>query len=344
MDIEQINSTHSKHVARLLSDGRKPDNGTLVSIWRWIDGVSRNVAHLLGSKLYDMGRILLSEFRNFAGAFTEVLEKLRGIVFWVDILIWHVVKGWIAVQRKHMLARIAALGRYLIGVIHISTQAVLIIAVRGIRAEKRERVKAVNRAEYKARAAVRALHHVIEREAASGYVPDREQRINVIISLLDFAAARNPEIRAITRDIAGALLDLLSVDNPVARLLAGFLIGKVINRLGIDKAAGTLIADLAGPALARIHPSGIHDVILDLSSRAGAAEKQWAQFFEDGGSQVEQAGRDWRDITSGLTGAAIVAFTAQAILDPALWAAEVSGTIGAVANDVALKAAALFKG
>jgi len=137
---------------------------------------------------------------------------------------------------------------------------------------------------------------------------------------------------------------LLSVDDPIARITIGFLIKEVIDRLGIDKALGALIHNLLAPLLGQPVPHDLHDVIADLSARMIADETQWAQFFDDGGSQVEQAGKDWRNITGPVSSVAIVAFTAAAVADPSVWAKDIADTVGRVVNDVALNAVNLFGG
>ncbi len=114
--------------------------------------------------------------------------------------------------------------------------------------------------------------------------------------------------------------------------------------LGIDKAVGTLIDALLTGITGAPPPRNLHDVIADISIRLSQVEGQWAQFFTDGGSQVEQAGNDWKDITSVIGNTAIVAFAVQATVDPDGWAAEIADTLGAAANDLGTRAVTLFGG
>lgn len=344
MNIKDNSDNHARHVAKVIADSKSPDTDPLTGIWNWVNGVANGVDHFLHDTVLGGFKAILQHLQNLDSSVGDILNGLRRIVFWVDILVWHIVKSWIVKAEQRANASDNQLRHYLIGVIYISTQTVLTLAMRAINTERKQRLRQVRYAEARAKAEVRALHGVIEREAASGYRVQNDQRMSLIQHLLDFAAERNPAIRAITKDIAAGLLDLLSIDDPILRIAVGFLIKQVIDRLGIDKAVGTLIDDLLKPMLGSSPPHDVHDTIMDISGRLAAMEKQWAQFMEDGGSQVEQAGKDWRNITSLASGAAIVAFTVEAVIDPSRWASQIADTVGAAANDAAARASKLFGG
>ena len=344
MNFKDNNKRHSVKVAKLIRDSKPGSTDPLVGVWTWVNSVANGVDHFFTDTIPNGFKAVLQHLENLDASVRDVLDGMRRIVFWVDILIWHTVRSWLARERQRAQADNRRLSHYLIGVIYLSTQTVLTLCMRAIRAERRERIRQVKYAEARARSEIRAMHGVIEREAASGYQTENDQRISLIHRLLDFAAERNPELRSITRDIATGLLDLLSIDDPVLRIVTGFLIKQIVDRLGIDKAVGTLISDLIKPLTGSQPPKNLHDTIMDISARLAALEKHWAQFMQDGGSQVEQAGSDWRNITSIVSSIAIVAFTAEAVVAPNLWAAQISDTIGAAANDVVTRAVRLFGG
>lgn len=174
----------------------------------------------------------------------------------------------------------------------------------------------------------KALHQLIEREAASGYRAQYQGRLVAITGILGHLISRVPFLRDIIGKIIGGVIDLAGVEDPVARWVLTVLMTRVVGRLGVDKAAGQFAQDLLTPILGQPKPRDIHDVINDISQRMNAMERQWARFFADGGSQVEQAGKEWQAVTGPLADVALLAFFGAAVNDPARWAKDVQGTIG----------------
>lgn len=202
----------------------------------------------------------------------------------------------------------------------------------------------VDRAQAMAKREIRAMHRTIEQEAASGYRTGYRGRVSEITKVADFLANYNPLTRNLIGDLITGVLDLATIDDPLARLLLSAVMKHIIDHLAIDKAVGHWLDDLLAPILGQPRPLNLHDVIMDISQRLAAGEAQWSQFYADGGSQVEQAGRGWQEIISPVADVAIVAWLAEAYAAPTTWASQLSGTIGVVANDVADKFAALMKG
>lgn len=342
--IGQTNRDHAKSAAKQIKQSKTPSSNPIVGIWHWINGVASGVSHFLGHTLHSFGEAILFHLQHVVQTFQEAIDAFGRVIFWWERIVWHVIKGWIAKQYAQIKAYVKREVAYLIRLIYVATRAVLALALAAVRHERNERKVAVGRAEARARAQVKALHGVIEREAASGYRVSRDDRASLIVRLLDYAVIRNPEVKFLVGKIATGLLDILAIDDPILRVLLGFLIKHVIDRLGIDKAVGILISDLLAPLLGKPKPADLHDVIMDLSDRALALEKFAATFMEDGGAQVEQAGKDWREITGVVGNLAILGFTVQAVVAPKAWASEIDKTVGRVANDVALAAERLFGG
>ncbi len=344
MTIRDNTKRHARVTAKELTDPDSISTSYAAGLWKWIDGVANGVSHWIGSTVLGGFKAAFQHDVSIVQTFIDVMNTLRRIVFWVDYLVWHTVASWIAKLRKEQQANLLRAIRMLERLIYVRVSAVYALAMRAVRAERLARRKEVAYAEAEARARIKALHGTIEREAASGYRMQNTQRVSIIVKLLDYAATRNPAVRAVTGDIAKSVLDLIEIDDPILRIGLTFLVREVIDKLGIDKAVGTLIDALLTGITGAPPPRNLHDVIADISIRLSQVEGQWAQFFTDGGSQVEQAGNDWKDITSVIGNTAIVAFAVQATVDPDGWAAEIADTLGAAANDLGTRAVTLFGG
>ena len=212
-----------------------------------------------------------------------------------------------------------------------------------VTAEKQQRITA-DRLEHAAMLRqVAAALATVQDEAATGYKSGNTGRVSLIVKLTDELATRNPVIRLLVRDLVSLLLDVIATENPLERAALSFLLTQIINRLGIDRVAGDLLAALIGPLAGHPNPKTLHDVTGDLARRVSALEAQWARYMEDGGPEVDQAGKGWRDITSLGMDAAMLAFLGAAVANPTGWAREVSGTAGALASDTIRATADLIR-
>jgi hypothetical protein len=342
-DLKTTNAGHARLAAKRKVSGNSTDPVSGNTTWHWINGIADAIGHFFSTSIVDLARIVKDLGFDYLHAFRETIDAMMRIQFWVTRLVWHTVWGWVWRLKRQTRAQIHHTRLSLIRLLFVVSNQVLAVALKWVRAERRARIRDVNHARAQAKAEIRAMHHTVEREAASGYRVGQQDRLSLIQHLLDYAVARDPLLRDIVGRMSGLILDLLAVDDPPVRLLLGFLINHVIDRLGIDKSVGTAIRDLLDPILGKPKPDDIHDVIVDLSDRMLAMETQWGKFFTNGGAQVEQAGDFWRDITSPIGTAAIVAFSAQAITDPDKWAQEITSTVGRAANDVITGAAHLFR-
>lgn len=208
--------------------------------------------------------------------------------------------------------------------------------------EHKAMLQAFAAAEAYTRRLVSALHSTIEKETSSGYSATLRDRATLVSRIADTIATRNPAVRTAVSEVIRIILDLLAVDDPLARLAATFLLREVIDRLGIDKAAGVLLADVAGPLLADPRPKGLHDVIGNMGLRLDALESQWATFMGDGGPQVLQAGREWKNITSLLADAGMLAFFGGMVAAPAATAADTAAVLSGVIRETGTAVTALL--
>ncbi len=237
------------------------------------------------------------------------------------------LRAWTARQLAAVSRSVFDLQAYLTKLIALTRRQVESELIAGLRREKHHRVLGDTRTGRHATLQVRALHHQIEREAASAYRQGYQGRIGAISRIADYLASHNPAVRGLLDRLVIIVLDLAAVDNPPVRLLAGFLIRHVIERLGLDRLGARAVSDLLSPLLDHPHPRDLPTVIGDVSARLGALEGQQAQFWADGGAEVEQAGKQWANITSPVVDIAIIAWLAQAAADPQRWARELTGAV-----------------
>lgn len=273
----------------------------------------------------------------------EIGETFLRVIVKVVTLYIAALRRWTANQLAALRALVWRLYYQLLHLIHYSLRLAFDYTRRLVRIEALARRRAVAAAEAKARAEVRQLHQVIEREAASAYRQGLDARLSLIQHLAGMLARFNPEVRHLLADLVGGVLDLASVDDPLARLVLGFLMKQVIDRLGIDKAAGDLVSALLAPLLGDPKPHDLHDVVLDISKRLQAMEQQWSTFFADGGSQVEQAGEQWQQLQNPVLAAALLANFGAAAADPTGWARTVADVIGPVTDGILIGAADLIR-
>lgn len=343
-DLKTTNSGHAKITAKHIKVSGNSTKQVEGDYWHWINGISDSIGHFFGTTIVNLAKVVRDLGFDYIDAFREAVSAIWRLEAKFERYIWHTVWGWLFRLRKHTTAQIHHTKLQLIRLLFVVSNQVLAVALKWVRSERRARIRDVNRARAQARSEIRALHHTIEREAASGYRVGQQDRLDLIQKLLDFAVTRNPILRDVVGRMVGLILDLLSVDDPPLRLLIGFLINHVIDKLGIDKAVGTAARDMLAPLLGEPKPRDLHDVVVDMSKRMLNGEAQWTQFYTNGGAQVEQAGDFWRNITGPLGTAAIVAFSVEAITNPDAWAKEITDTIGRAANDVISGAEHIFKG
>lgn len=310
----------------------------------WINGIIHGVAHFLQTplgKFAESVAVLVSPLlRLIVGvgwAFSRIVAWIESTV---EARIMTILVKWYNRLRGLILfywQQSVKEDLFLFAIARKNTLALMV-------AERRARTRAIAQAKAELTARIRHLHQTIEREAASGYQLAYPARQDLITRLADLIAANNPVVRGLVSDLVTGVLDLAGVDSFAGRLLLGFITRKIIDRLGVDQLAGHFLDDLLAPILGNPKPRDLHGVIADIAARLNATESQWAQFYGDGGSLVEQAGSQWQALTGPLADAALVAWFAQGVAFPGAWAAEIADTVGAAADAIALAAASLING
>lgn len=344
MTLHKTSTDHAKRVSLAIKAKHPAPTTTNTGIWHWVNGVASSVGHFFGRVLSPFARIASDNVAFDAKFFHDLGGTWWRALTWWDRFVFHKFLDLIRMLQARQDAKEARDFRYLERLIYVVSQTLIALIYSMVRHEAKLRERAIAQTRHLARLWDKHLHHTIEREAASGYAISQSDRANLIVKLLEFAGVRVPGVQALVGDLTTGILDLATIEDPVLRFTLGFLIKHLIDRMGIERPLGHLIDDLLAPILGDPKPHDLHDVIADIAKRLGAMEGQWATFFGDGGSEVEQAGRDWQAITSAATSLAIVAFTADAVVNPDGWARDIQATIGTAASDLATAATALFRG
>lgn len=343
MTFDQLNKHHRRKAAGGIGGGLGGQAGGGGGFWGWINGIASSVGHFLAGPLTRFTHSVRLAFGMVVDLYADYYEALWRALTWYDRTLINAFRHLIMWKiRAEQRARQAGTAR-LIRLIYITTATVLQLALAAVKRERLARQRAVTAAEARARRETRRVHQQVEREAASAYRTGYTGRTDLILRLLDLAVTRDPIVKDAVGLISRGLLDFLAIDDPPARWALAFLINDVINHLGIDKAIGALAGDLLAPLIGEPKPRDLSAVIRDISARLGKLEGWQAEFMAEGGPQVEQAGRDWRDMTSLAGDALILAFTADAVLDPVGWAATINDTLGALGNSVVTGAADLIR-
>lgn len=311
--------------------------------WSWINSAVSGINHFFTGQFSDFIKGVEKSFDGMMQAF----HALQHTVARIEIAIMH----WVVVYLKRIIYQqvrklkllIAADFRRLVAMIMRALYVAKAYAFALTARERRYRIAADVKLDHEIRTRIKWLHQQIEREAASAYRGQRGSQDAVITRLLDLAANLNPVVRPLVSDLVKGILDLAAVDDPVARIALGFLLRHVIDKLGLDKPIGDLLHNLLASVLGHGKPNGLSEVITDMCSRISAGEQQWAQFYADGGSEVEQAGEQWQAITRWTTDALLLGTFGLMAAEPAAFARDVTGAMATVVHDTIRTTEALIR-
>lgn len=313
----------------------------LSSLWRYITSLHTTLSWLFANPVLQWANRMIGTDSLFDRSLVEVFNAIARIDLWIwnnlvrpvrDMLNRRIdaLKAWTALQ--------LALLRDLVILLYLKS---LTFTRQQIAIERAARIKA-DMAEHAAMLkAVKACLATVQKQASTGYATGLHDRLSVVGDLLNAIGTHNPEVKTLVATAVKAVIDLEEIDNPIARIVAGRLITEVIDKAGIDRLIGDLAGQLLGPLEGGARPADLYHVEADVSARLNNLEAAWAGFMASGGPEVEQAGREWRDITGLAADAAILGFVALAVADPQAWAAGISDAAGVPANDAMTAIAAL---
>lgn len=330
---------------------------TLVNIakgaWNFITGLPGDVAdayHALWSFIRQVQQLLdyvlshpLSELLDALAAFAAVVtgnhDALIAAIERIDPWIVRHRVIPLRVQVLHWFAQLRARIAYLFAqayeYINLKFREAEQYTRTLVDAEHKSMLQHFTAAEHYAYLQALARYQAVEREASDPYNARLKDRLGIAGKLADEIVTRNPAVSSLVKAITAGLVDLLGVEDPLARLALGFVIKHLVDDLSVDKPIAALLSDLLGPILGQPRSRGVADTVGDLADRLAAVEGWQATFMADGGPEILQAGGDWKDLTSLLTDAALLAFTAETIAADGAAAAEVSRILVPVADAAA---------
>ena len=302
--------------------------GALTRFYSWITSLHGLVSWLFSTPLLALLRAIAAHLP----AVILALQAIRDVLARLGAWIWAhyvypvevILSGRIAQLRAWTQMQLATLTR-MVWALYFSAENYTRLLVGTERAQRIQAVKAEHAAML---AQIRALHQAIEKEAASGYNSVSDARKSVLQRLLTDLTVRDPAVKGLVSDLVKIVVDIDTIDNPLIRYAASRLLSEIISHLGIDQAISSLIGRLLEPLTGNPRPGGVYDVDKDVAERLNALEAQWAEFEADGGPELDQAGRGWKDLTSLTVDAAILGFVGLAVNDPRAWATAVDDTIG----------------
>lgn len=313
------------------------------SVWRFIGSLTSLVSHLYARTLKGLLAAylyIISDMVNVITGQSAAIDRVRGWIYKYDIV---PLRGFLlavilalAKRTEQQLAALKALEfrLYFLSLTYTQQQVTI---------ERKARIADVNAARAYAAKLVSALHASLETEASAAYNEHTKDRLSVISKIIDEIANRNPVVRKLTGEFITLLLDFTETENPVLRLALKLLLPKIIGNLGIDKPLGDLLSAMFGSVAGTPKARTIGDAVGDLAGRVSALEGQWAAFMANGGPEIEQAGEQWKGLTSLTTSAALLGFFGLAVADPSGWATAVADTVGVAVNDSAAAAASLIR-
>lgn len=307
----------------------------LQALWQFVRSVQQVADYVLSHPLTE----LLNAIAVFAAAATDNQDALIRAIRRIDPWIYANRVLPLRAQVLRWLAQLEARIAYLFAQAYLYINQRFAAAEaytrRLVGAEHQDMLAHFAEAERYAFQQALTRKKEIEQEAADAYNAHLADRLGLARRLADLIAAHNPVVGGLVRDIVAGVVDLAAVENPVARLALGFLLRQLIDRLAVDKVAAQLLEDLLGPILGTPRSRGVADTVNGLSLRLEAVERRWADFMDHGGPEVEQAGSDWKDMDGVVTDAALLAFMAATIADPAAAAADTARVILPVSSGAA---------
>jgi len=301
-------------------------------VWKWLASLHGLIGWLFGVPLLSWLTSALANAAEHSAAWEALDHLLARIPAWIKA---HLIMPWVRLLQAHInrLYHWTKVQLYDLRILMMFLYlAARLYARQLVAAEHKRMMYTVAEEHHKMLAGLKATLAEVQKEAASGYNAGTPDRKSTITRLLDDLAVTSPAVKGLVSDLIGLVIDVDTIDNPLARFIIQKLLAQVINRLGVERVIGDLLQRLIGPLAGQPKATGLYEVTRDVARRLAALEAQQADFMVNGGPEVEQAGRQWKDLASIATDAGLLAFLALAVADPEAWATGITDTAGPVAN------------
>lgn len=303
------------------------------AMWRFVAALQAEMAYICTAALQPA----ISGLTTALGVTLLVLQQMHNAIsrvpqwMWANMIAPAVAALYVRIAQVQALAAlwVAQLRKELNNdVLWLKVYIVLLVDN-----ETKARIKDVAAARAYALDLTKALHQTIENEAASGYRRGKGDRSGPLAAIIADLHLRGLISAAVNKVLVDAVKVLASVENPALEAVVTRVLAAVIKRTGIASDLGNYLYGLIIPGQGGPDPKDLPSVLSDVSHRLGAIEDWITGFMLAGGPEVEEAGREWKAISSLAIDAALLAFFGQAVVAPDAWAREVADTVGVVAND-----------
>lgn len=303
------------------------------AMWRFVAALQAEVAYICTAALQPA----ISGLTTALGVTGIALNQLHDAISRVPQWMWFYMIAPPLTALGVRISQVEALARLLVAqlrkelnddVLWLKVYIVLLVDN-----ETKARIKDVAAARKYALDLTNALHQTIEKEAAAGYRRGKGDRSGPLSAIIADLHLRGLISDAVNKVLVDAVKVLVTVESPGLEAVVTRVLAAVIKRTGIASDLGNYLYGLIIPGQGGPDPKDLPSVLSDVSHRLGAIEDWITGFMLSGGPEVEEAGKQWKAISSLAVDGALLAFFGQAVVAPDAWAREVADTVGVVAND-----------
>lgn len=326
--------TWAKNAYSLLTGGAGLGLDALAGLWHYATAIYNAVAWVIGGPLLGVVTGLLNHESVLHHVLQEIRDALHRLAGWIWLTqvqpVQHTLQTEITALRAWATARFTAVEARMLQLY----QQALAYTRTIVAIERVQRTEADAKEHAEMTAAVTAALATVQHQATAGYNAARHDRFGLIGQLLGSLKIDDAVAKVIVDDLINAVIDYETIESPILRTVIQKAVDELVAKLGVDKVIGDLLAGLLGDIIGNAKPAGLQDVTHDISGRLNDLEKQWAEFMADGGPEVEQAGKEWKSLSSLAVDVGILGMFGLAVADPQAWSTTVADAIGKPADAV----------
>lgn len=303
------------------------------SLWRFIQSVYAATGWLLSALLSPGILIITAELKALFALHQNLRDALDRVAWWVDAYMIDPLRADILLRIATLELVVMAKFAYLTNLVYILHYAEELHTDIAVAQEAQARRADIASARAYAKALTTQLHQAIEQEAVAGYKAGQGIRTTLVQQLAQDLNVRGLLDTVTTKLLVEAIDAVMTIDDPALAAVANRIINAILKKSGLGDALADLISKLITPGAGGAAPKDLTGVVADITHRLAVIEDWISNFMLEGGPEIEDAGRQWKTITSLVVDAALLGFIVQAVTSPNAWATEVSDTVGTLAND-----------